>query len=555
MSIISEQIIAYYIGFPAWTPVATVPQTPFGAPVAGSGAKTDTQPVAEIGASKAGVHAASWGDLYFGWVHLVPSRLEFSFLLSRREDTVLVCNAHLTDDRTLISIDLTNTGGMTIDAGTLPETIEPLKDLVATISTEMAGPAYIDAVFTFNFDDDQAPAISCTGTRSMLFAFRPMEGLKEVLAWLTDVNEAYDGSEAREQVRIAPRQSFQGHYRVVGAKGRASLRALISGWQMRYFGYPVWAEAVSVGEVAQDDQWIGFDTAYADYKAGGFCLIMGEGWDDCELAGILDVQPDGLTLALPVAASYPRAAIMPVRIARMDGMPKYDETATYTEAQLGFAVEDNDPVDSSASAVQYKGFDTLLTPYGAPGQVAARHMIRPAEVIDGQTGKVLVDPRGDWGRLSFDEAHFNPHDRSEAWAYRQWLHRRSGRFRPVWVPTFERDVELAAGFSAEETVLVIYPVFYSQMSFDSPQFGHLAFFRTDGQIYMREVVNAQEVGDTEWITIDAALGFAGGDADFTCISFMPLCRLAADRVEIEWSRSGCCQSAVGLVGLDPDSES
>ena len=144
--------------------------------MAGSGAKTDTQPVAEIGASKAGIRAASWGDLYFGWVHLVPSRLEFSFLLSRREDTVLVCNAHLTDDRTLISIDLTNTGGMTIDAGTLPETIEPLKDLVATISTEMAGPAYIDAVFTFNFDDDQAPEISCTGTRSMLFAFRPDGG-------------------------------------------------------------------------------------------------------------------------------------------------------------------------------------------------------------------------------------------------------------------------------------------------------------------------------------------------------------------------------------------
>jgi len=555
MSLLAEPILAYYRDFPAWEAIAPLPQSALAAASPGAGTKTDTQPITEPGLSKSGARAASWGDLYFGWVHLVPDAFDFGFLLSRREDTILVCNADLTGERTLLSIEPVNAAGMLLSAGALPLAIEPLKDAVAVLVTEMAGPPGIDAHFDLVFDSGQVPNLSCTGTRSIPFPFLPRSGLKEVLAWLTDVNEAYDGPETREQLRIAPRQSFHAQYRIGTAAGRATLKAIATGWQMRYFGYPVWIEATAVGAIASGQQWIGFDTAHASYKAGGYCYIAGGSWGAGELRAILDIQPGGITLMLPVEHAYPRASVMPVRIARMDGTPKYSEAAAYTEADLGFAVEDNDPVQAQASAVQYLGFDTWLTPYGAPGQLSARQVIRPAEVIDGQTGKVLVDPRGDWGRLAFEEAHFKTQSKAGAWEYRRWLHRRAGRLRPVWVPTFERDIQIIEPFAAAETILVIERIRYTQMLFVNPQFRHLALFRINGEILLRRIANAQEVTGAEWLTLDAALGFDGSNADFDRISFMPLCRLAADRVEIEWARVGCCASAVGLTGLDPDHES
>ena len=100
MSTVMEHIIAYYRDFPDWNAIASIPQSALAAASPGAGPKTDTQPVTEPGLSKTGLRAASWGDLYFGWVHLVPDALDFGFLLSRREDTILICNAHLTDERT-----------------------------------------------------------------------------------------------------------------------------------------------------------------------------------------------------------------------------------------------------------------------------------------------------------------------------------------------------------------------------------------------------------------------------------------------------------------------
>jgi len=555
MSTVMEHIITYYRDFPTWEAIASTPQSALAAASPGAGPKTDTQPVNEPGLAKNGGRAASWGDLYFGWVHLVPDALDFGFLLARREDTILICNADLTGERTLLSVDPVNAAGMLLSAGAMPLSIEPLKDVAAVLVTEMAGPPGIDARFDLVFDSGQVPKLSCTGTRSIPFPFMPQAGLKEVLAWLTDVNEAYDGPETREQVRIAPRQSFHGKYSEEGNQARTTLKAIVTGWQMRYFGYPVWTEATRVGAITSGQQWIAFDTANASYKAGGYCYIAGGRWDEGELRAILDIQPDGITLMLPVENSYPRPAVMPVRIARMDGTPKYEENAFFTEADIGFAVEDNDPVEAGASAVQYLGFDTLLTPYGAPGQRASRQIIRPAEVIDGETGKVLVDPRGDWGRLAFEEAHFKSQTKAEAWDFRKWLHRRAGRMRPVWVPTFERDIEIIEPFAAADTILVIGRIRYTQMLFVNPQFRHVALFRTNGEVLLRRIVNAQEVTGGEWITLDAALGFDGTGADFDRVSFMPLCRLAADRVEIEWQRVGCCKSAVGLTGLDADHES
>ena len=554
MSAIVPQPLIVGAPFPAWSPQIATPHTPVINVVSGAD-RTDTQPIAESAVSVGGDHAHLWGaDLLWERVHVIPGAIDMGFVLARRTDEVVVWNAYTGQSRALEAIDHVGAEGVLIAAGSLPVTMEPYKAHIVTLITELEGPPNLNATLSYLFDNATAVDQHLTGTRTFGFPFRPQAGLKEVLEWLTDVQEAYSGQEIRSALRIAPRQSYTGEYLEKDPDDMAALKAVLLGWQRRYFGLPVWTEARTIGPVPPGSEWIGVDTAYASFKDGGFAMLHdGGNWRTARIVQILTVAPDGLHLALPTAVGFAGTTIvMPVRIARIDGDPSHNEHARHNHHTITFAVEDNDPVDAPASAVQYKGRDVWLTPYKVASHIAPREYLRPAEVIDGATGKVVVDPRTTWGRVAAHNAIFDARSRAGAWALRQWLYRRGGRFRSLWVPTFAADVRIVAPFTAADTVLVVLNNRYRDMLYNNPQCRHIAISRKNGDVLLREILTAQMVGeDTEWLGIDAAIGFDGTmEGDIRRISFLSLNRLSADRVEIHWRRVGVCAATVGLTGID-----
>jgi len=56
-------------------------------------------------------------------------------------------------------------------------------------------------------------------------------------------------------------------------------------------------------------------------------------------------------------------------------------------------------------------------------------------------------------------------------------------------------------------------------------------------------------GEGEILTIDEALGFAGGAHSFKQVGFLGLYRLAADRIEIDWREIGRGETTLGLVAV------
>ena len=539
-----------------------VPPLTFGASVIFSewpkaGARTSSQPISQLQKVYPGAQVTSINDALYHRMHIRPYAIDCGFVVAPQTHQMRVTNMHLE------SVEMTDLQTDNADVGIAmtgedpPYTFLPLTDLEYIIYIDLSGAASFNYVNSFSFYTGEHLRRPIVGIRTIVFGWAPQRDMTEMIEWLTDVQESYSGGEDRTQLRIAPRHAYAGEYFERDPMGQAAMRNVVLGSQMQYFVVGLWHESRRIGALSAGATWIPVDTEYAEYRAGGFALLRDTHWRDTEVVQVLEVQAGGLVLQEPLKRSYTLPDIMPAAVTRIDGKPGYAQGPNHTMYKIKFAADENWTIDAPASSVQYKGFDTLLAPYNVSGAIAARNIVRPADIIDGQTGRVAVDPWQDWGRLATEEARFDPHSRADAWAVRQWLHRRAGRFRPVWVPTFVEDIRITTDFAGTDLTLEIEHVNYSDMLFSNPLCRHLAFFRTNGTILLREIVAASADASIyrEWITLDSALGFIGGQSDFTKISFLSLCRLVSDKVEIKWQRAGVGQTAVGIIGIDHGSES
>jgi hypothetical protein len=552
MSVLAPDVLTCYSAPPweAWSPIASSLLT--AVPSASlSGTKTSTQPVDEPGSAKVGYLAPQWGNLLFDQILAIPQEINFGYLLAERSDEAALWNTCRTS-RTLDTVTGTGTSGIAL-TGADPETVvKPLQSIDYIITTSMSGPSIIDADYVFSFDVGSA-TIVLTGTRTLIFPHIPQSGQIETLEWLTDVLESYDGTEEREGARYAPRQEFDGLYWGETSHERMRMQAVLLGWHINTFSLPIWGESRQVGDVAADATVIMMDTANADYRDGGFMAIL-ESYNKHEVLTITEVLADRVNLTYPVKQSYTTPVVAPARIARiLGGTTSEDTPVQASRHRVRFEVIDTKVIASEASTVQYRGLDTLLAPYYISGEMQAREMTRPIEYIDYDTGLTAIDSGMDWSRIATKEIGVKVQSRADAWTFRKWLHRREGRFRPFWSPTFTRDVELAEPFGSADVDLYISKIEYATLLYNNPQFQNLAFFKTDGTVLLRQIVGYQMNDDDETITLDSALGFNGTMDSFDRISFLSLVRLSADRIEIAWQAAGRMSSNFGLMGLDDES--
>ena len=251
-------------------------------------------------------------------------------------------------------------------------TAKPLKAITFTIIATLSGPSDINGYFKFNFGSILA-VIVITGSRTMIFPFPPRTEMVESLEWLTDLITSNDGTERRDGARLAPRQEFAGEYRSTDRNERVRMAAILSGWLANTFSLPVWMQLRPVGSIAAGATTVMVDTAYADYRNGGFAALY-ENNRKAEILTIAEVLSDRLTLAYPVTRAYANAMIMPARVARITGNVGMGDTGLKAaQYQLKFEILDNKEVITAPSAVQYRGFDVLPQPYLFPsGEILER---------------------------------------------------------------------------------------------------------------------------------------------------------------------------------------
>lgn len=380
-------------------------------------------------------------------------------------------------------------------------------------------------------------------------------GVQERLAWGTDVMVASATAVSQHRSwRAAPRRRFDFEL-AAGGTDRRVADMLLAGHAGSWL-LPIWpdvqwlAATIAAGAVSVPCATLGFD-----FVAGGKALLY-TGRANWEIVAVDTVEADHLGLATATLAAYgPGSRLYPLRRARVQ--PDAEERLRSDDGgrrQLSFdLVEACDwPLLSGGAA--YLGYG-VLEQRPDESDDPTHSYGRLEQVVDyGAALPVVHDLPGI--ALRAQRSHWKLFGRAEHSWYRSLLYTLCGRLTPIWVPSFASDLKPAAAIAAGSAALPIEWAGYTLFGLGKPNRRDLRIELTDGSVLYRRINAAAEAGDTETLTLDAALDAGSSIAPerIRAISFMALSTMASDEVEIdhETDADGVAKSTTGWQAVVPD---
>lgn len=363
------------------------------------------------------------------------------------------------------------------------------------------------------------------------------EPVTESLAWLTDIITSRTGTPQKRQLRMSPRRSFS-----FTAKPDTDVRRLVDaiGYHSgaRQIMLPIYSDgqglttAAVVGASKILSRVQGFD-----FSPGGQAVL----WRDAlqwELVGIEAVQEDGLLLTAALDSTWPVGTrLYPVRAARFLQPPQ--ETMECDDAsvlQLQFLIDEPCDWPKAWPSAIYRSLPVLEW--------------RPDESTNptGSYTRTLLTVGNDTGPTSYfdlpgvpfrvQSQQFTLWGRDEQARFRSLLYALAGRAGQIWVPSWNQDLVLHAAAGSLDATLQVKPAGYSIFGLQQVNRRDLRIELYGGTVLYRRITDCSDDGDYETLTLDSALGVAFSPAQVRCISFMSMCQLAADEIQISHSTDG-----------------
>lgn len=502
----------------------------------------------------AGTLMPSYFDDYYNRFHILPTPVDVGNMTSETEQSVEVWNAYLSTKH-LAGISEAGASGMALTQPiSTPTDFAPLESRLYTLTVSLSGPANINGAYTFDFPDYD-PVLSVIGSRIITWAFRPnwKQPVNERLAWLTDVIEAEDSTEQRIALREIPRREMD--YTVtLSAESRRRMEAKLWDWQARLFALPIWTDgsridaAAAVGATA-----LSFDTATYDYVDGGLVALIA-GPSSFEVTEIHTVDAGGLTLASPLQMSWPTGTrVFPARLARLqDAQALNLHTATVLQGIAQFRIEDNSAIaGAELSATLYRGYPVLehRPNWREPLTVDYNRKLKG---LDNRTGVPLIEDMS--GRPStLQDFLWTRKGRADIHTLRQWFHARQGRYKRIWLPTYQHDLVVNGTTGSGDPYLQVEHVGYTQHLQGKIGRRDLRICLKDGTEFYRRIDSSVEVDSTqEQLNLDASFGREITPNDVRSVSYLQLSRLASDAVDLAWHTPEAQECRHRMRGLNHD---
>lgn len=499
-----------------------------------------------------GAVVASYADDYYDRIHIVPGSIDLGNLVSSQTRTISVWNAWRSQSVQLQAITEDNADGITLTGAQPPQTFAPLQQRDWTVSIEQSGPSLIDAVLRWVFSNGEVAQAIITGRRIVAWIIPPdwSDGITETLAWLTDLQQADNGSQLREVLRAAPRREWQFGVLAAGRQRRL-LESALYDWGARTWALPVWTDVTWLeSPIAAGAASLAVDTRYLDFVAGGLALLYRDEvtWEVVEISAVAATQ---LTLARPTTGAYGVGdRLYPCRMARLTETltvsRKTDDVATATVRMQAM-----EPCDwpAVAPAATYLGVPVLEDPCDWSDDRDAGYA-RQTQVTDNSIGLPdVLDPSGQpWLSLPYSWVLAG---RTERGAHRSLLYWLQGRAQALWVPSGAADLVLAATLASGAVALTVEWAGVTRFQRLQPGRRHLRIELVDGRVYYRRVTASAEAGDVEQLALDSALGVEVAPGDVQRISWMLLATLASDSVQIahDTDSLGVARCAAGFAAV------
>lgn len=498
-------------------------------------------------------------DDYYFRIHLTPSALALGTLANAQTRTVDVWNAWPYTAQTLTSTTLIGDEDIVVTApATFPVAFAPVQNRTWIIGIDLAGAPQIAAMLTYTFADaTQTVALPITGERLAMWPWLPdwTNGITERLSWKTDVLQSPTGAEQRRALRLAPRVTWDFDALVVDDERSALEIALFAG-AGRKWGLPVWHDVERLGADIAAGATVLPTAGGRDYAVGGLVMLRGDDAFTFESAEILTVAPATITLKAGLQQAWPAGSRMwPARIAQLIELPQIArETDTLSTLQV--QMQSAEPIDYAAAAptTLYRGLPVVET---APVEGALTGgWQRISTVLDNDTGLPLLMDTAGVGFAARQHAWMTG-SRAEHNALRGLLYALAGRWKAAWWPTFAVDFRLVAAVGPSDTAIRVRNVGYARLAAAQSMRRDIRIELGDGTALHRRILAASIVdAGTEQLALDAPLGVALAITDVRRISFLTLCRLDADDIELhhDTDADGVTECTLPLRALRDDLE-
>lgn len=513
------------------------------------GARASGQPSPEAMAAQAGAHAGAFSDDYYHRIYLQPTRIEFGNLVTQSTRTVEVWNAF--PDAVTIDVLVGDTTGLAVGFEP-PQRMRGLEDIFYPVTATLDGPSFVDTTLTLHFSQGGERSVAISYGRVLVFGLPPnwAGGLNERIEWRTDVLTMRDGSEQRVRLRADPRRSFEFEVWEHGADvGLIDL--LLCAWQSRVYAVPVWADRSALtATLPAGTTQIAIDTVQRDYHDGGLAIV-GVGARQTEALEIAATASGAITLKRATLQTWPAGAwVAPARLGRLPSRQSITRpAAALSLARLRFDLDDLASTSGVVDAPSYRGADVLVRRPNRIEDITAEYL-RLVDVFDNDTWLPVVADIPN--RPYVVRSHqYLLRDRDDIAAMRAWLSARAGRQVPFWVPTWERNFEVASTVAIDAVSLLIVSQGFATYFQDLPGRQDIALLHRDGTWYFRHVTAFEYAGGVlERIVIDEALGRACQPGDFALCCFLELSRLDSDAVELFFETDSIARLTLAARSVD-----
>lgn len=501
-----------------------------------AGARTDHLPTSASHGTYSGNLAESFGLTdWYNRIHISQSLIALGNVVSNVTKTVKVWNAWLEQTQTLNTFGVTNGAGITVTApGVLPITFARNQELSWIFTVATQGPPTIDAIYTWTFADSEVVTLEVTGNRVTAWALTPdwASGVRETLQFKTDVMTAWSGAEQRRALRIAPRRQFQ-FSAPMSQQERRIIEASLFAWSSMVWALPIFSDGQRLTSALSPGMTtVACDTVNRDFHAGGLAILITDA-AHYEVLQITSVTNTTLALTNAVAGSWPVGSrLYPVRTARLASYPKIArENGQFATVQPSFVTVEACDWTPASGLPQYRSFPVLEnSPDDGIGSEASYE--REMNLIDNDTGVVEMDDTADIGFPMWMHNWFM-HGRTQRAFFRALMYLLRGRQGEIWVPTYQSDLQLLALIGSTATTIDVQMTGYTLYLVNQINRQDIRIELLNGTVFYRRVTGSTGIdANTERLSIDSALGQQVTPAQVRRISFMSLCRLNNDNIDI-----------------------
>lgn len=486
----------------------------------------------------------SFADDWYNRIHIRPSIINVGNLVSNQFFTIEVWNAYFVE-KELEAITESGTGGLVFVGPTPPAIWEALQSRNYQITVTTDGAPEINAQFFFDWEGtDDDSEITVTGSRIVSLMYPFEAPAVEELEWMNQLIQSNNGTEQRIRLRKKPRQTMRVRYPLqYDEMARAQNRAY--GWLTRRWAVPLWSEAQYVGALASGATTITVPTNNSDYRNDSLVFIYESNQRNTSI-NIASVGSGVLNLSLPVPEAYSNAWVMPVRIGRVLGALRRQLNGYNGALLADYQFSDNIDLGLGTTPTQFLGQDIYFDEILVGESLLEDQILARVDEVDYGTGPVQSYSPWTYTHLR-RPFRYLIQGLDNIWTFRKWLHRRAGRLRPFWIPTFENDLRLAQT-GLITTSLTVNSDDYKLFSSDR---SHIAVSFKNGTWATKTITGITDIGNG-LTTLGVDTPFGGVDASTVLmICFLGLKRLDTDRVELEWNTNRVLNVVLPVMEISP----